>query len=203
MKRQIPVSLLSVFLVVVAGSSVRAQSNIFNFDEFGHGNIMLNGNPQGTFGGSLVPDPTGGLPNWNVLMYTLPFQGVQGDVLVQDPAIGGEPILDVLRFDGNSHLIVYSDDLNGFQDPADTPGPPNPFYNNILLTQKIHVSDVFAYAEFTPLVGQPGFDPSNPTYDFFDPGIVPEPGAGTLLLAGVGILGVTRFWRKTASRVAS
>ncbi len=114
-------------------------------------------------------------------------------MLVFDPAINGDPILDVLRFTGNSQLIVYSDDLNGIQSPADTPGPPNPFSVNLLEVNKTHPMQGLGIADFTPTAGEPGFDVSNPSYDFLDPGIVPEPSAGAVLLAGLGILAAMRL----------
>ncbi len=48
-------------------------NTILHLDEFGHGNITLLGADQGTFNSMLMPDPSGGLANWNVLVYTLPF----------------------------------------------------------------------------------------------------------------------------------
>src|SRR3974377_1295401 len=93
----------------------QAQVLIFTVDEFGNSNF---GPP-----GQLLPDPTGGVPNANVLIYQLPFPGVAGDVLMMDnPA--NPVMLDVLRFDGNFHLIFYSDNADGFASPADTPSPP-------------------------------------------------------------------------------
>jgi hypothetical protein len=202
MKRLVRGSLLFGVVAGFAATTVIAQvTSLLNFDEYGGGQIMTNGVFAASLKSTLAPDPTGGLLNWNVLIYTLPFQGVQGDVLVQDPAVSGSPILDVLRFDGNSDLIVYSDNLSGYQTPADTPGMPNPLYANQLFTEKQHVNLQFAFAEFTPLVNEPGYDPSDPTYLFFDPGVIPEPNGGLLLVTGLGVFGLAQIRRSLASRV--
>lgn len=204
MKRLIQGCSILVFVSLIASNHAHAAitNAVYNFDEFGHGNITLNGADQGTFGATLSPDTTlGGLANWNVLTYTLPFAGFQGDVLVRDPAIDGSPIMDVLRFDGNFHLIVYSDSLNGIVDPADTPGPPNPFYSNLLFTDKQHPSVILGFADFTPAYGEPGSDAglSLPSYHFLDPGVVPEPGTASLILMALGVLGVARRRAKAIS----
>ena len=49
--------------------------------------------------------------------------------------------------------------------------------------------DVGGYAYYTPTVGQPGYDLSNPTYRFSE---VPEPGTGALVALGAGLLLVVR-----------
>jgi hypothetical protein len=168
--------------------------NLFDFDEFGHGNIVSNGINRGTFGASLAPDTTpGGLANWLVLVYTLPFSAQAGDILVQWPNVAGNPILDVLRFDGANHLLVYSDSVLSLDSPADTPGPPDPFSGNAVTVSLTTVNPQLGFAEFTPLAGQPGYNVTfSPTYHFLDPGVVPEPRAGALLVAGLGFLILTQ-----------
>jgi hypothetical protein len=196
------VNLAGVVSALATTAATAQVTNVLNFDEYGGGQLLTNGVFAAAVKATLAPDTTlGGLANWNVLTYTLPFQGVQGDVLVLDPAVQGDPILDVLRFDGASHLIVYSDDVNGFQTPADTPGPPNPFYATQLVVNKQHVSPTFAFADFTPTVNDPGYDASNPTYLFFDPGVIPEPGGGLLLLSGLGVFALAQIRRSFASRL--
>jgi hypothetical protein len=137
---------------------------------------------------SLAADPTGGVLNWNVLIYQLPFPGVAGDVLFSgdpnhDPgeSYGG----DVVRFDGQGNLIFYSDSPP-FDALADTPGPPNPLLNNQAVVTEQGVEDVYDFANYVPLQGQPGWDPSNPSYLFISD--IPEP--GTLALAGLGFAGL-------------
>jgi hypothetical protein len=131
------------------------------------------------------------------LIYTLPFAGVQGDVLINDPVIG---ILDVIRFNGNSTLIFYSDNLEGFDAPADTPAPPGLFYTNTVTLTEVGPEGNNS-AIYTPTANQPGFglflgQPT--TYVFISDSQIPEP--GTMLLTAAGLALITRVWRSTAMR---
>ena len=93
-------------------------------------------------------------------------------------------------------MIFYSDNVDGFDAPADTGAPPNPLFpNQVHLVEVPNEGGVEAVL-YTPGPGQPGFDPSLPpgsTYNFISD--VPEPASATLLLAGFGILGL-RFMRR-------
>ena len=194
MKRLLPLG----FVLVVATTAAIAQQ--ITVDEFGLGLFQVNSTVQ-VLPSILGPDPTGGLMNWNVLIYTLPFQGIQGDVLVQDPFEPGNPILDVIRFDGNFHLIFYSDSIDGYSAPADTPGPPDPFYTNHVFLEEL-ISGAMHYADYKPGAGQPGGDPSfgdplfNPSYRFISE--IPEPGATVLLLGALGVFA----WRRKSFAVS-
>src|SRR5207302_1852362 len=123
--------LLSSLIFIIGTTTLTAQQ--ISIDEYGH----MTTNNVLALPGVLAPDPTGGLLNWNVLIYTLPFRGVRGDVLIQDPSESGSPILDVIRFDGQSRMIFYSDSIDGYDAPADTPGPPDPFLNpNVFINEQ-------------------------------------------------------------------
>src|ERR1039457_6797105 len=101
MKSLIRSPLLFGLVIVFSGTTLLAQvTNLFNFDEFGHGLIQTNGGNKGTFGAVLAPDTTpAGLANWNVLTYTLPFLGTAGALLIQAAGPPRNPILDARGLD--------------------------------------------------------------------------------------------------------
>jgi hypothetical protein len=160
-----------------------ASAAVLTFDE--------NGN--GAFGpGIIQPDPgPGGLPA--VMTYRLPFAGVPGDVLLHDGALTA-PFLDVVRFNGNGTLLFYSDNTDGLDAPADTPGPPTALYPN-----QVHLLEVGPEGNdgvfYTPGPNDPGFDPSLPTYHLISDGTVPEPASISLLAVGAALGGLTVFKR--------
>lgn len=152
--------------------SIKAEQLIF--DEYGNSSYLP--------GYPVNPDPTGGVPDWDVLMYDLPFAGVAGDLLIYEESSGD--LGDIIRFDGNWHLIFYSSGASGIITPADVPYPPSPILGNVE-----NATDVGGYAYYTPTAGTPGYDLSNPTYRFSE---VPEPGTGALVALGAGLLLVVR-----------
>ena len=193
MKQQVRLLALVSALAVAGAISVMGQPNqLWTFDEFG--NATFNGSPWQL--GQLMPDPTGGVPNWNVLVYNLPFAGVAGDVLMHDP-LAGNGVLDVLRFDGNFQLIFYSDNVDGYEAPADTPSAPSPLLGNQANITEQGPEGGYQWGDYSPLVGQPGWDPSNPSYSFISD--VPEPGTGVLLVGGMALLGARFLRRKQVS----
>src|SRR2546421_647225 len=163
MKRLFKNLLLASLLSLFATSVVLAQfqpGGQITVDEDGRGAYQtLTG--ISNFFGKLGPDPTGGLLNWPVLIYDLPFAGQAGDVLMRDPLEPGSPILDVLRFDGAGHLIFYSDSIDGYNAPGDTPGPPNPFFNYVFINEQGAEGQI-QYGYWLPTLGQAGFDAANP-----------------------------------------
>ena len=189
MKRTTKLLALLGTIAVIGAAPVIGQP-VFAFDEFGNG----------AFGpGVLQPDPTGGFTNGPVMVYPLPFAGTPGDVLLHDGAITNA-FLDVLRFTGNGQLIFYSDNVDGFDAPADTAGPPNPLFPNQVHLVEPQNEGGLEQVFYTPGPGQPGFDPSLPpgsTYNFISD--VPEPGSVTLLLAGLGLMGFRRMRQKLAA----
>ena len=188
MKRTTKLLALLGTIAVIGAAPVIGQP-VFSFDEFGNG----------AFGpGVLGPDPTGGYVGGPVMVYPLPYAGTPGDVLLHDGVDTNAPFFDVLRFTGQGQLIFYSDNVDGFDAPADTGAPPNPLFpNQVHLVEVPNEGGVEAVL-YTPGPGQPGFDPSfQPTYNFISD--VPEPASITLLLAGVGLLGFRRIRQKLVS----
>src|SRR5204863_701600 len=120
---------------------------LITIDEFGHG--------IGTLGpGFIGNDPGPGGLN-GVLIYNLPFVGTQGDLFLLEPTGGGS---DVLRFNGNSTVIFYSDNVGGADAPADTATPPGQFYTNLLQINEVGPEGNNGFF-YVPVAGNPGFNP--------------------------------------------
>ena len=183
MYRCLTLTLVLLLLAVVpAGAGV-----LVTVDENGHG--FYGPNPMPFL---LGPDPgPGGLPS--VLIYLLPFQGIQGDVLMQDTTEPTCPncVLDVIRFNGDGTMIFYSDNLGGVDALADTSGPPLQYYTNTATIQEIGTED-WNWGTYAPQPGQPGFDPTVDSYTFISD--VPEP--STLLFIGGGLLALSGVRRR-------
>ena len=159
-----------------------------------YGNMSINGLlSQGFF--SDDPGP-GGLTG--VMTYNLPFVGVQGDVAVAEPGCGC--LSDWIRFNGDGTLIFYSSDVDGPPAPADTIGPPQDSYPNIVIIPEMG-DDAFSVALYTPGPDDPGFDASNPNYTFISDGNIPEPRSLSLMIAGLGLLAYQYYRRMRARRV--
>jgi hypothetical protein len=148
------------------------------------------GNGVGTRGaGFRGPDPTGGIYNWNVLIYNLPFAGTPGDLQVYEQR-NGRKLSQVIRFTGHSQLVFYSNDVGGLNEPADTPTPPqNAWPVGGMNAAQVDVtgSEGVVYAFYQPRAGQPGWDATGPSYTIVIkdplPG-VPEPCTAALLTLG-------------------
>ena len=187
----VKLSMVAALLPLLFIGTAFAQGPTIAFDE--------NGN--GAFGpGFLAPDPGPGGLN-SVLTYNLPFAGIPGDVLLHDANEAGNPVFDVLRFNGNGTLLFYSDNVDGADALADTPAPPSAFYPNQVNLQEIGPEGNNG-AIYTPLPGQPGYDPGFlPTYNFVSDGVVPEPGTAMLLaLGGPALVAAAQRRRRCAKK---
>jgi PEP-CTERM motif len=184
---KLSMSLAILGAIAALGVSPVFGQGVFPFDEFGNG----------AFGpGVLQADPTGGYLGGPVMVYPLPFAGTPGDVLMHDGGLAGLA-LDVLRFTGNGQLIFYSDNIDGFDAPADTGGPPNPLLPNQANIVEQGVEGGFQDAFYAPIPGQPGFDPTLPpgaTYHFISDYAVPEP--TSLSIVAIGAIAGSLFVRR-------
>ena len=196
MNRLVKSWLMLGILSALPATSITAQTtNIF--DEFGHGLIQTNNGGSLPLQYRVAPDPSLGLLGSNVLIYTLSFIGVDGDVLIFNPFSPGTPLDDVIRFANGTNLIFYADSIDGYTDLADTLGPPNPLLVNqasIFLSGDGHV------AYYTAGIGQPGYNAANPNYVFLIDVPVPEPSAAFLSLCGLGVFGLMRLRKNLRTR---
>jgi hypothetical protein len=165
-------------------SEVLASPTLFIYvDEWGHG--------SGTSGpGFLDADPTGGVRNWDVLLYDLPFKGTPGDLQIYEQR-NGRKLAHVIRFTGLGQMIFYSNDVDGLDEPADTPTPPqNAWPPGAMNAVQVDAagSEGDTRATYEPRAGQPGWDRSEPSYTFVTeaqlPSAPPEPATAALLTVG-------------------
>jgi hypothetical protein len=195
MKRHITY-LLSVGIPLFCSMGAVSATTI-TLDQDGHGTDGTTPLPFTATGSNpLVPFQT------PVLVYTLPFAGVTGDVKLREPETGIPG--DVLQFVGNGTVIFYSTpeprSLAGRFSP---PIFPFPVLNTLVLNETASglspVSEVVNGAFYTPTSGQPGFDASAPTYHFISDvtsSAVPEPASVALLVLGGAALLIGNLRRR-------
>ena len=198
MKKLTKAAIVFGFTLAVASSTSFAQFT-FTIDEFG----------VGSFGGAVVPstigpDPSGGVAG-PVLIYTLPFAVVPGDVILSEPGLPPTPDSDVIRFwnptgINQTEVIFYSDFST--TDPADAPAdvgmPPQLQPLTVTIPEVGPEGNNGAIYVANP--GMPGSTSAPIQYNIISDTSVPEPGTGALLLCGVGLLfGIRRFRRKGLS----
>lgn len=186
MKKYITVMIAVGFAAVIAAITSSAQpTNIITVNEFGVG--TFNGSPLASL---MATDPMSGM---TTLTYLLPFPGVAGDVVLDEPPVPPANHSDLLRFDGNFHLYFFSDFSPGSTlDPPDSPADVGlPPFNTAGLPTLFFLESgsegglqgLFGYV---PGFNDPGADSAKPNlYNFISD--VPEPGSLALLVCGLGI----------------
>lgn len=179
--------------LVLGFTSLVAATTVFGqiaFDEWGN----AIGIPHGFVGA----DPSGGIVGAPVLMYSLPFGVVPGDVLLTDvPGGGVNQYSDVIRFwnpngSPNQSLIIFYSDLPEFGEvivpPADVGLPAVTMVNFAGPFLEIG-TETFNFYDYTATLFMPGSSVGGPiTYHIVSDGLVPEPSAGALAALGGGLL---------------
>ena len=158
-------------ILAASATSVFAFGVILTIDESGNAYLT----PSQLFPYTMGTDPISGM---NTLEYTLPFAGVAGDVLLQEP--GGSQTSDVLRFDGNFHVYFFSELEAGQAQLADV-GLPAAFITPNVTVAESGTEGAFTYANYTPSATGPGANPGTTYYIISE---VPEP--SVMLLGGLG-----------------
>jgi hypothetical protein len=175
-------------IALIAALSVRpALGQTFTFDENGKGTVI-------TTSGGTAPIPVSNMPA--PLTYHLGYASTAGDILVFEPGTATNVLSDILRFDGNGNVTVFSELEPGETSPdvADVPALPLPgtvFINQLetgpngLPGLEGSMNGLFNYV---PAAGTPGSTPAGVapvTFNFISD--VPEPSSWGLLIVGLGV----------------
>jgi hypothetical protein len=179
-------------LTLVASATTLFGQALFTFDENGNGNF--NGTPLPFTVGL---DPSGGVTTSPVLIYSLPFSVVPGDVGLVEPNDPTQRASDIIRFfdpaGGNQSVLIFYSDVST-ADPADALADSGlPFAPNAILINEIGPEGNNG-AFWAPAPGLPGSNSAGANYNFISD--VPEPGTVALLLSGLGVLFAIRRFRR-------
>lgn len=182
----------AIFCLLAMASATRAGT--LQFDQFGDGSF-----DSAPLAALLQNDPgPGGYPS--ALTYSLPFMGVQGDLILTDPNFSDLP-MEIIRFNGDGTLIFYAGNLP--DSVAFVPNPPGMLYDNIAIVSDTG-PEVSSSATYTPVDGQPGFDSSDPTYIFDNSdqsaNDAPEPSTMAMCAVSFGALGLCRMRSRRPSK---
>ena len=193
MKQSTKALIVSGLTLVVSATTLFGQAGpLFTFDENGNGNF--NGTPLPF---TVGPDPSGGVTTSPVLIYTLPFPVVSGDVGLIEPNDPTQSLSDILRFfnpaGANQSVLIFYSDFS-VTDPADALADSGlPFAPNAILIPEIGPEENNG-ALWAPPAGAPGSNGAGVQYNIISD--VPEPGTAALLLSGVGVLFAIRRFRR-------
>jgi hypothetical protein len=178
MKRSCKAAVALGFIVAVSGGTLCAQP--YTFDENGNGfanNLFLQPSGPTPLPYEVVPDPTGGITGSPVLIYSLGFQVVSGDVALMSPV--GNTISDLLRFftapGATGSSVIFYSQPDGTLAGSGIPAPINP----------VEITETSPDTEWIPNGNQPGAGVIFPVYARFDYTIItqsPEPSSWVLLL---------------------
>jgi len=185
--RMTTISSIALFVALLAG---RSAAQTFNFDENGKGTEI-------STAGVVTPIPFSNPP----LTYHLGYPSTPGDILLFEPTSLANVLSDILRFDAQGNVTVFSDASPS--DPADSLADvtqfPAPGPVAVPLTEtgpEIGPNGLFGY---TPAFGTPGAPSvaTAPPVTFNFTSDVPEPST-LLLFAGAALALLVRRRRPIA-----
>jgi hypothetical protein len=175
--------------VILATSATSVSGQIYqviNLDENGDGYIT----PSEPFPYTVATEPISGIAT---LEYTLPFAGVAGDLLLEQP--DSSQISDVLRFDGESDVYFFADVYSGPSQLADVGLPPSYISPNVTVIGTA-IAGGYSYT-YIPTSSEPGYKVAGPVaYQIITE--VPEPSA--MMMGGLGGLLLLLNSRRQAKR---
>jgi hypothetical protein len=175
---------------ICAAVTTPLQGDTIQIDQFGNG--LFGSTPISGY----LSNYYDGTNTYSALTYNLPFSGQEGSLVLTDPNFSDLP-MEILIFNGAGNVFFFAGNMPG--SAAYVPSPPA-----LDSTSLAFVSDTgpeaSSSATFTPSPGDPGYDPSGPTY-FIDNGTTPvaaptpEPGSIVLLATGTLLLVARRGQR--------